>query len=235
MYIDIHDHLLFGVDDGSPDLETSVRLLKKAYDQGAEGIILTPHRRYGMFECPRETVDERIGQLREAMGDTPLKLYPGCEYHVCSDIAEDLKEGRIHTLADSDYVLTEFSHSMRYSDILRYVDLLIRSGYTPVIAHAERCPYLVSDDDQVDDIRSRGALIQLNAGSVLGYEGRAAARTCKRLLKQRLADVIAGDVHDDDERCDRMAECYRYVSRRYGGEYADELFLGTPLRMIGNE
>lgn len=234
MYIDIHNHSLFGVDDGATDIEESVNLLRSAYNQGVSKIILTPHYRYGMFKYPVEEISKNFEQLRKEAENIGIEIFIGCEYHVNSKITEYLASGRCSTLAGSDYVLTEYSYDTEYEYIKKYTRELVDNGYIPVIAHAERYGCLLNDYKLCMELSDIGALIQINASSVLGYEGRESVKFCKKLLKNNIADIVASDTHDMTERVNRLNECHSYIAKKYGVGYADNIFYNNPLKIIKN-
>ena len=115
--IDIHCHLLCGVDDGAKSLEESQEMLKIAASQNINKIILTPHRRHGMFAYPVEAIDSQYKILKECGQKLGVELYLGTEYHVDSDMINSFKSGRCHTLAGGRYMLTEYSHVSEYTFI----------------------------------------------------------------------------------------------------------------------
>lgn len=232
MYIDIHNHTLFGVDDGPEEIEESIAMLEHAHEQGIEAVILTPHYRHGMFAYPTETVEKNFSRLKTEADRIGIALYLGCEYHVNSQITEALNSGRCHSLADTDYVLTEYSHETEYSYILEYTNRLIACGYVPVIAHVERYGCFLKKPHLCEELSNRGAFIQINADSVLGLDGRMAEHFCKKLLKNEWADIIASDSHDLNQRQNHMDRCYQYVAKKYGERYAGRLFYRNPQKII---
>ena len=137
---DIHSHILFEVDDGSDSIETSLKLLRKEYEQGVRNIILTPHFHIG--ECMPESklVREHFGQLMKlAKREIPeLQLFLGNEIMACNDMVRLLDEGVINTLAGTRFVLVEFYPSVQYETMLKYISNLLNGGYNPIIAHCER-------------------------------------------------------------------------------------------------
>lgn len=233
--IDIHNHVVFGVDDGTKDLETSIAMLTKAKEAGTDTIICTPHYRAGMFSYPKEKVEANFEVLKKEASKLGITLYLGCEYHVGSEMMENLKSRRVHTLADSDYVLAEFSSNAEYSYIRNQIARLQSGGYIPIIAHIERCECFFRDTGLVHELIEMGALIQINADGVMGAEGRAPRKLCKSLLKSRYVHFIASDSHDTLTRLGNFKECLKYVEKKYGGEYADTLFRENALRMISND
>ena len=234
MFIDIHNHTLFGVDDGPQEIATAEKMLFDAKSQGAEAIILTPHYRRGMFAYPIDSIEHNFRELEQIAQAIGLSLFLGCEYHVNSDLIPNLQSGRCKTLAGSDYVLTEYSYQTEYSYIAEQTNRLLSCGYFPVIAHVERYKCLQKKPALCVELSNMGALIQVNADSVLGLAGWNEKRCCKTLLSKKWADVIASDAHDLTERASHMAICKTNIEKKYGEEYAERLFVKNPMRILNN-
>ena len=230
--IDIHCHLLYGVDDGARTMEESVAMLKEAHDQGIGGIILTPHYRHGMFSYPVEAIADHFMKLKPCAEKLGIVLGLGTEYHVNSRIIEALESGRCRTLAGTGYVLTEYSHDSSFSYLEQMTEELVRHGYIPVIANAERYGCMTGNMEPVKRIRRMGAWIQLNADAVLGLEGMATKRFCRKLLKEELADVIASDCHGITRRACHMEKCRQMLEKKYSVEYADQLLRKNPGKIL---
>lgn len=224
MMVDIHCHILYGVDDGSGSAETSRRIIDSMARQKITDVIATPHYRRHMFAYPQEAIEEAFRNISEYAQSAGIRLYPGCEYHVDHDIYSCLKDKRVHTLADTRYVLTEYSYSDDLPRIVEYTQELVMRGWQPVIAHAERCQVFQRKPKLIFEALDAGAMVQLNAGSILGTEGWGVKRCARKLLDLEAADFIASDTHDLEDRACRMEECRELVSRKYGEETAVRLF-----------
>ena len=229
---DIHSHLIYGVDDGAATLKDSEDMLKQAAEQGISAIIATPHYRNRYFKYPTEVIMERYLELKGIAGELGIALYAGCEYYGDSQITKNLSEGRVMTLAGSEYVLCEFDHMADYDHIRNLVQSCILNGYYPVIAHPERYHIFQKDHMYLSDFRQMGCMLQLNAGSILGYEGFHIKRLCKRILDDGLADIVASDSHDTKSRGNRLGECREKVRKRYGDEAEERLFIRNPGRIL---
>ncbi len=229
---DIHIHLIHGVDDGPGTMEESAEMLRSYAKEGIKTLIATPHKRYGLFEYDLETVERNFEALRDIAGDLGIDLYLGCEYHACSDMIDDLRAGRVHTLADTDYVLVEFSFVSSQKEMADAVYSLVSNGYRPVIAHVERYEAIQQDPEFCRDLNDKGALIQINAGSIMGEEGHRLRATCKYLLKKGLADIVASDAHGTKFRKSALAKSYRYVVKKYTEYYADRIFKHNPREVV---
>ncbi len=229
---DIHCHALFGVDDGSDSRSLSVEMLKDSYEQGIRKVILTPHYRVGMFEYNREKIEAAFKELNNEAADIGIELYLGCEYHADGDIVRNIQRGRVHTLADTDYVLVEYKHSSSYQNIRAVLHELQYVGYMPVIAHAERYGLFMKDPEVLRELRKMGIMIQINSGSLMGREGFNVKRLCKRMIKDHLVDIIASDSHNMTDRKCCMKAAYGYVKKKYGEDRAKRLFVENPGRIF---
>lgn len=230
--IDIHCHLLYGVDDGAKTPEISKAMLADASAQGITDLILTPHYRQGMFPYVRDDIRSSFAALREEAAQRKIRLYLGCEYRADDEIVANFKSKRCHTLADGDCVLAEYSHTSTYNQIRNSLENLITAGYTPVIAHAERYDVFAGNPSLLEECRSMGAMIQINADSILGYDGSDVKKTCRQILKASLADIVASDAHDMQDRRSHMRKCCDYIANEYGWDTAMNLFTVNPLRIL---
>ncbi len=230
--IDIHTHLLFGVDDGAGSLEESVAMLEDAKGQGIEKCILTPHYRHGMFPYDKQKIDEHFEILKTEAEKIGIEIYIGCEFHVDSSIFEYLQTERCYTLGKSSYVLTEYSYVTEYEYIYEKTRRLIACGYTPVIAHAERYECFLKKPKLCEEISDMGAYIQINADSVLGLVDKKAEKFCKKALSKGWVDVVASDSHGIKHRTNNMAKARDFIEKKYGEEYANYLFLEVPLKIV---
>lgn len=233
--IDIHCHLLYHVDDGAKTIEESVAMLDIAQKQGIEGMILTPHYRHGMFDYPRDRIEEHYNRLKPLARERGIQLFLGCEYHVNSGIVKAFDGGRCHTLADTRYVLTEYSHQSELSYIRSMTQELLFHGYIPVIAHIERYACMLQSLEAAGELQNMGALIQTNAAAVLGLESWGIKRYCKKLLKEGYVDIIASDSHNTDKRACHMLKCYEYIAKKFDKAYAQELMHDNPKKIIDSQ
>ena len=232
--VDIHCHILYEVDDGADSAQTSRRIIDDMAHQQITDVIVTPHFRRHMFSYPSDKIEEAYQDLSAYAQEKGIRLYPGCEYHVDHDIYKNLQEGRVHTLADTRYILTEYSYSDGLSRIVEYTQELVMRGYQPVIAHAERYQVFQRKPKLIYEAIDAGAMIQLNAGSVLGKEGWGVKRCARKLLDLEAADYIASDTHDLDERACHMGECRELVSRKYSEKMAQRLFRDNALQILSS-
>ncbi|MCC8028790.1 MAG: capsular biosynthesis protein [Lachnospiraceae bacterium] len=224
-YWDIHNHILPGVDDGSSCMDETMELLGAEYEQGIRNIIFTPHFRPRMFEVPaddREMMYHRtVAEARESFPD--MSFYLGCEYFVSNRMMKDVRDPRCR-MAGTRIILMEFTTATPFQDILNAVETAVGAGCLAIVAHPERYRCLHSDTYRITCLRSRGAWIQINAGSVIGRGGRMLKHFCRDLLKGDLVDFIASDAHSMDHRPVEMDRCLRFVQKKFGTEKAEQLF-----------
>ncbi|MCR5502967.1 MAG: hypothetical protein K6F53_08150 [Lachnospiraceae bacterium] len=236
-YTDIHSHILCGVDDGAPDLETSLRMLRCAYKDGIRRIILTPHFKEHRHSVGPESEERRIRELTDILKEEkiPVSLYGGHEILYFSEAAAYLEAGRILTLAGSRYVLVEFLPSADKGYIAAGLYDLLSSGYLPILAHAERYECLYEYPEFAKELAGMGIFLQCNAGSIAGKAGHEAKKFCFRLLSESLVSFAATDAHDAKRRAPKMDFARRYVERHFGKETAERIFFYNPFRILRDE
>ncbi|MCR4657466.1 MAG: capsular biosynthesis protein [Lachnospiraceae bacterium] len=232
--IDTHCHLLYGVDDGAKSFEISRMMLEIAKKQGIDRIILTPHYRRGMFPYDHKALEESFERVTEEAELMGIELYTGCEYHVDGEMVDNLLNGRQMTLAGGYYVLCEYKEAVRSEYMRNTMEDLLAAGFIPVIAHAERYECIQNDRELLRDFRKMGAMVQLNADSILGIDGHKYRTICKKILKNVLADVVASDAHGVKRRSCHMLECRALIEKKYGEETAKRLFEINPMKIINS-
>lgn len=236
-YTDIHCHILPGVDDGAQDLDTSLRMLHMAEENGIGRIILTPHNKPMHHNVTPKETGKKIERLRTAMEaeGISMELYPGNELYYRSGVLEELDADRINTMADSAFVLLEFGPLDTFDYIRGGTYELLSGGYRPILAHAERYRSLCSDWERVQELARMGCYIQLNAESIIGKTGGQIKHFCRRLLKLELVHFVATDAHSDGRRGPYLMECAKYLKRKCGESYTRRLLQDNPERVIADQ
>lgn len=233
-YADLHTHILPSVDDGPKDMNEAMELVRMAYEDGTRIIFLTPHYRGRWRKNTPEELDRIFSQLREETSARypDLELYLGNEIHWETAVPDLLEEGRVLTLGKGDYCLLEFRSVALRAQVIGGVSECTRCGYIPIIAHAERYEIFRRDKSLTEEVLAMGALVQLNADSILGKNGWGVRRFCHRLLKNQQVHFIASDAHDAQNRPPLLGQCRKMVDRRYGSEYAGLLFVHNPRAIL---
>lgn len=233
-YFDMHCHLLFGVDDGPESIEEALALLQQEYDDGVRTIYLTPHFRRNMFESPAEIRVQHFELLKacakQRFPDLTLRL--GCEVHVHMDVVQDLKSGKCRTLGNTDFVLLEFPESAEKKYVLERCHTVMNSGYSPIIAHAERCSAIRSDFGLLQRLVDMGVHIQMNAASITGEEGLARKWFCKKAMQRNLLHFVGSDAHNQNDRRPNIGKCARYIAKKMGAAYRDQIMVINPREII---
>ena len=235
--IDIHCHIMPGVDDGSPDTETSLRMLKIAADNKITKVILTPHHKpmhHNVSPKHNEAYRQKLGELALSKG-IDIELYSGNEIYYSDETQADLENGLICPMAGSDYVLVEFHPTNPYKAIHNALYQVQGAGFIPIVAHVERYSDVVSHPAYVEDMIAQGCYIQVNANSVMGKYGFGIGHFTRKLIKNGLVHFVATDAHDTDRRAPQLLDCRRYVERKFGAGTADKLFYDNPMSVIHNE
>ncbi len=234
-FFDMHTHILPGADDGAGKIEEAVALLARAYQDGTRAIVLTPHYRGKYRKNTPEQLDGLFQALCAAVVDRfpDLRLYLGQEIYYDSGAAEALAEGRALGIHNTGYAMLEFSPRSSREQIEKGVDTFLYYGYRPVIAHGERYDTLRKDRALLNYVLSRGALLQINADSILGRHGWGVKHFCHKVMQKRQASFIASDAHDLKCRPPELRECYLYTAKKYGKEYAQAVFYENAEKIIG--
>lgn len=231
---DIHCHLIPGVDDGSHNMDETIRMLEKEYSEGVRYIMATPHFRYEMFECSMDEIYRRFEEVKQEaleIGDG-ICLRMGCEFHVCQEMADLLKRGERPSMNNTKYVLTEFASEVEQQQVWNDVYKLVSKGYRPIIAHVERYPAVALDIEFLENLIQLGAEIQVNADSIMGQAGWRVKNLCKKLLKNNLLHYIASDAHNMQSRSSCLGSCAAYIEKKYGQENANRLFRENPAKLF---
>lgn len=235
-YTDIHTHILPNVDDGAQNISEGLKMVQAAYKNGTRTIILTPHYRGKYKNDPqwlREVFDIFSQMVAEYYPD--MNLYLGNEVFYEQEIPQRLESGQAMTINDSRYCLLEFWPGALRSQVVGGVSEVMQYGFTPIIAHAERYNIFPKDKTLTDEVLAMGALIQLNADSVMGKHGLGIARFCNRLLKEQKVHFIASDAHDTEKRPPLLRECWQRVYKKYGSAYSSQVFYDNAQMVIENK
>lgn len=196
--VDIHNHLLYGIDDGSKSIEESIDVLRDLEQYGYTDIILTPHYiTESRYSNPRSDNLERLKVLKEEVkkNNIKIKLHLGNEIFMDDNIYDLLREGIISSLNDTNYLLIELPLSGEYSGYIEVFKYLMGKGYNIILAHPERYIAFQEDFNKVYELEKIGIYFQSNLDSLVGRYGPAAEDMIIRLLKENLISFLATDIH----------------------------------------
>lgn len=235
--IDMHCHIIPGVDDGAGSKKDVSEMLLMEYRSGVRKIVLTPHYRKGMFEPDDQEVQNGLKEIKQVIREleVEMEVFLGCEYHANSDMIKELVEHERFRMNGSRYVLVEFSSRHNFTKIRNWIYELVKAGFEPIIAHVERYPAVTEKKELVQELIELGAWIQVDAGAILGEDGWRLKTISRKLLKEELIHFIGSDAHDNRKRRPNLKECYLYVAKKKGEQYAQELFFDNPRVLLKNE
>ena len=233
--IDIHSHILPGVDDGCPDREQALAMLRMYEEQGAEAVICTPH--FGI--CARKGADVE-GAFRWLCSlESPVKLYIGNEILLTRYTLQDVRRGIARRMAGSDRILIEFDEWSRYSATQEEITEGLRwagdSEFRPILAHAERYKCLRENPELYRRIAESGAEIQINAYSICEETNPDTVSAARFLLENRLVSYIGSDAHGETRRPPRLQKGVQWIYDHCPEEYADAVVHDNAWRLLNEE
>lgn len=218
--IDLHCHILPGVDDGPKNIEDSIAMAKKAVSDGIKTIIATPHHKNGAYENPKMQIIDEVEKLNNRLKDEgiDLQVLPGQENRIYGEITEDFDSNIIQTIHDTPYILIELpsSHVPRYTGQLLF-ELQVK-GLKPIIVHPERNSEIISHPDSLYHLVEKGALTQITASSITGHFGKKIQKFSFDLIESRMAHFIASDAHNVTSRTFKLREAYEVLEKDFGIE-----------------
>ena len=234
--IDLHSHILPGVDDGARTIEESVEIGRMAEADGIEVMACTPHFMPGLYDNQSQDIRVRVKHLNEVFEREGLKLalVVGCDAHVRPDFVERLKAGDILTLHDSRYVLFEPPHSVmpqRLEDLLFNISV---AGYVPILTHPERLKWIESNYATIEQLAKAGVWMQITSGSLSGRFGKRPLYWAERMLSEGLISILATDTHNTTSRPPFLAEAYENAKAKIGVEEANNLVVTRPALVLEN-
>ena len=234
--IDLHCHLLPGIDDGAPDIETSLEMARIAVADGITTIACTPHIYPGMYDNNGPDILRRVSALQAALDEAgvALKLVAGCDAHLTPTMVAELNSGHIPTLAGSRYFLFEPPHHVAPPRLEESVMATIAAGYLPIVTHPERLSWIESHYEIMRSLVAGGAWMQVTAGALTGRFGKRAQYWGERMLDEGLVHLVATDAHNLRNRKPQMSEAVQLVAVRLGERAAMDMVLTRPRLVLEN-
>jgi protein-tyrosine phosphatase len=225
--IDIHSHILYGLDDGAKTLGDSVAMVQMALANGTTEIVATPHANQE-YKFDPVVIERKIAELQDAVGERP-RIYFGCDFHLTPENIDDaLLNWRKYSINHTGYLLVEFSDFYIPKNTQEIFARLMAANLRPVVTHPERNQLL---QHRIPDLAAwveHGAYLQITAQSFDGRFGRKAKRVSDALMEAGLVHFIASDAHDRKWRTTPLNECFDYIAKDYGREAALRIFEENP-------
>ena len=234
--IDLHTHVLPGVDDGSRSMKESLELLTMAADSGVEILVATPHCNipdvFDNYVSPElEDLFRKLDEARKNAG-IPIRLLRGMEIFATPELPQLLRDRRVWTLNGTKYFLMEFAFDEDPDYCSRILRRCRDQGFRPIVAHPERYYFLQEDLQLAFEWCVEGYGLQLNKGSLLGRFGSAPQRTAELLLQHGLAACVASDAHNPKRRSTKMLDVRGLLLEEYGEDYMRLLLEENPKRIL---
>lgn len=234
---DLHSHLLPGIDDGAPTLETSLAMARAYADQGVERVACTPHILPGLYHNSGPQIRQAVADLQTRIDDAgiALNLVTGADNHIIPDFVDGLKRGHLLGLADSAYVLVEPPHHVAPARLEELFFSILLAGYVPVLTHPERFSWIESKYEVIERLAARGVWMQITSGSLAGRFGRGPRYWAERMLAAGLMHILATDAHNMGPRPPDLLEGRMRAEQLVGPVEAEHLVVTRPLGILQNK
>ncbi len=235
--IDLHCHILPGIDDGASDSSVSLAMARAMVAQGVTDVACTPHILPGLYHNSGPAIREATQRLQELLDQEgiSLRLVTGADVHMTPDFIAGLRSGRLLTIADSRYVLVEPPHHTAPPQLEDFFFNLVVAGYVPILTHPERLSWVPSRYEIIKRLVQSGVWMQITAGSFAGAFGRNALYWAERMLDEGCVHLVATDAHDAERRPPDLAAGRDLVAKRVGPEEAQRLVLTRPMEILEDQ
>ncbi len=238
--IDLHSHLLPGLDDGPRTLKEALRLCRMAVEDGITHAIVTPHIHPGRWDNTRQDILKALPLLKRALADEGIPLHLGCaaEVRLTDQIMRQVTSGDIPFYGESDgykIMLLEFPHGVIVPGSEKLVHWLMARGIRPLIAHPERNKEVMRNPGRLKPLIDAGCWLQVTAGSVVGGFGRRAGKIARALLTEDVVTVVASDAHNHRSRPPRLSHAFTAIANEFGQERALRLMRDTPRAITASQ
>jgi protein-tyrosine phosphatase len=232
--VDIHSHILWGVDDGAQDLAESLAMLQMAKAAGTTDIVATPHSD-SQFEFRPEVVTERLAELAN-LGPKGLRIHRGCDFHMnIENIEACLTNAPKFTINGLGYLMVEFADSFISPSTEEIFRQFQTRSVTPVITHPERNPILQQSAPRLKNWVQSGCVVQVTGQSLIGRFGKAAQKSAWSLLREGLVHAIASDAHDTVDRTPRLDTAREVLTKELGAPAASSLLVENPSAVVAGQ
>ena len=235
--IDLHCHLLPGIDDGASDLAVSLKMAKTLVADGVSVAACTPHILPGLYHNTGPQIRAATLKLQNVLNDQgiPLELTTGADNHIIPDFLPQLRSGHLLPLANSRYVLVEPPHHVAPPRLEEFFFGLLLGEYVPILTHPERLTWISSHYEVLRRLVRAGVWVQITAGSLSGIFGRNARYWCERMLDEGCVHLIATDAHDVSRRPPNLSVGRKLAAKRVGEVEAQHLVVTRPEGVLRND
>jgi protein-tyrosine phosphatase len=234
-FIDIHCHILAGLDEGASNIEESINMLQIAKKDGISTIVATPHIMDGVYNNTREIIVKAISGLKEVTNTLPI--YAGAEVRICRDLVNRINNQEIPLVNDKRYLLLELPVYVlppifELENIIRNLTI---NKITPIFAHPERNAIILNNLSIMERFIMQGAFFQVTAMSISNHMGRDIQKATLKMIRQNYVHVVATDAHNGKNRPPILSDAYMEIMKEFGEYEAQRLFIKNPLKIIKGE
>jgi protein-tyrosine phosphatase len=230
-FIDIHCHILPGLDDGPESVEESLDMVRMAASDGTSHMFCTPHVYPDVYDNNADSIKRARDELKNK-APNGVKLFFGGDVRITPDLVERLARQEVPTLNDSPYLLLEFPSQMIPHYTSRLIFNLRQNGLLPIVSHPERCIYFAKDFTGLKVLRDLGCMFQLTAMSLTKDVPKEVRKVTYAMIENGFADFIASDAHSTGHRAPVLSMAYHEVQRRFGKDLAEKLFFKNPQKIL---
>lgn len=234
--IDLHSHLLPGIDDGASDVSVSLAMARSFVAEGVTAVACTPHILPGLYHNSGPQIRAAVAGLQAKLDQEgiPLRLLTGADNHMVPDFVGGLRSGHLLTLGDTRYVLVEPPHHVAPQRMEDFFFGLQAAGYVPILTHPERLSWLPNHFDTVRRLIAKGVWMQITAASIAGAFGRNPLYWASKMLDEGGVHILASDAHDVTKRPPMLRAGYEAAAKRVGEAEATHLVLTRPRGVVEN-
>lgn len=235
MFIDIHNHIIPYIDDGSDSMNTTLDMLRIASEEGIGKIIATPHFIYGDINNTAQYIPGAGAEAAAAASDRGIEMLFGSEVFMCPEVGALVEDGTVCRLNGSRYILVELPMLSIPAYTTEVLFKLQLAGYVPIIAHPERNKVFQSHQDQLFKLVERGILAQVNATSITKLYGKEVQKVAMKFIECGLVHFVSSDAHTNRGRAPRLVKAYDIIASEFGRDSADRLFIKNAQQVVDNK
>ena len=237
--IDLHIHILPGMDDGAETMEDALEMARSSVESGVDTVAASSHGNFDGYEPEElfEQYEEKFQAFRAKLSEEkiPLQVCRGMEWLVDDRLLDYIRKRRLPTINGGGYLLVEFYFDSSRRYVMSALDKLSEAGYRLILAHPERYDFARKSPESLIDLYRQEIILQVNKGSLLGEFGRRAFRAADYMLAKGLAGIVASDAHDPVLRSPDLEETARILDLHYGSDASEILLEETPLHILGKQ
>ena len=235
--IDLHSHILTGIDVGAANLDMSISMARASVTNGVSVVACTPHILPGVYNNTGPQIRTAVAKLQQKLDELaiPLHLVAGADVHIAPSLVSAIRSGQVLTLHDTRYILIELPHHVAPPRADQFFFSLLAAGYVPIFTHPERLSWIQSSYDLLDRLVRSGVWVQITAGALIGSFGKRAQYLSEKMLAHGLVHIIASDMHNTQHRPPVLGEAWEVACRLVGDEEAGHLVVTRPHGILTNE